>query len=86
MSLVNDLLDLTRMESGKLELHCKPLDITLLIRELLPSFQPGWDARRQTFTLHLPEKAPKVLGDAERVITRPRPVPPIASVAGLCAR
>jgi signal transduction histidine kinase/CheY-like chemotaxis protein len=65
--LVNDLLDLSRMESGKIELHRKPLDITLLIRELLPSFQPGWDARRQTFTLHLPEIAPKVLGDADRV-------------------
>lgn len=66
-SIVNDLLDLSSMESGKLELHRKPLDITLLIRKLLPSFQPGWDARRQTFTLHLPEKAPMVLGDAERV-------------------
>jgi signal transduction histidine kinase len=56
------------MESGKIELQRKPFDITLLIRELLPSFQPGWDARRQTFTLHLPEKAPKVLGDADRVM------------------
>ena len=31
-------------------------------------YWPGWDARRQTFTLHLPEKAPKVLGDADRVM------------------
>src|SRR6266581_5619221 len=68
MSLVNDLLDLSRMESGKIELHRKPLDITLLIRELVPSFQPGWDEKRQTFTLHLPEKAPKVLADADRLM------------------
>ncbi len=68
VSLVNDLLDLSGMESGKLELHRKPLDITLLIRELLPSFQPGWDASRQTFTLHLPEKAPMVLADADRLM------------------
>src|SRR5437016_3038871 len=67
VSLVNDLLDLSHMESGKIELHRKPLDITLLIRELLPSFQPGWDEKRQTFTLHLPEKASKVLADADRV-------------------
>lgn len=66
-SLVNDLLDLTSMESGKLELHYEPINITLLIRELLPSFQPGWDTRRQTFTLHAPEPAPIVLGDADRV-------------------
>jgi len=68
MSLVNDLLDLSSMESGKLELHRKPLDITLLIGELLPSFQPGWEARRQTFTLHLPEQAPMVLADADRLV------------------
>src|SRR6266567_881737 len=68
VSLVNDLLDLSRMESGKIELHRKPLDIALLIRELLPSFQPGWDARQQTFTLHLPEKAPLVLADAARLM------------------
>lgn len=66
-SLVNDLLDLTAIESGKIELHREPLDLNRLIRELLPSFQPFWDARRQTFTLHLPEPAPIVCGDARRV-------------------
>ena len=66
-TLVNDLLDLTSMESVKLELHHSRLDINLLIGELLPSFQPFWDARRQTFTLHLPEQAPFALGDANRV-------------------
>jgi len=65
--LVNNLLDLSRLESGKLELHHNLLDINLLIGELMPSFQPGWDARRQTFTLHLPEQAPIALGDANRV-------------------
>ncbi len=68
ISITNDLLDLSRMESGKLALHREPLDITLLIGELLPSFQPGWDARRQRFTLHLPEKAPMVLADADRLM------------------
>ena len=67
ISITNDLLDLSRLESGKLALHREPLDITLLIRELLPSFQPGLDEKRQTFTLHLPEKASKVLGDADRI-------------------
>src|SRR2546421_11095298 len=67
MSITNDLLDLSHIESGKIELHCTPLDISLLIRELLPSFQPGWDARRQTFTLHLPEEVLMVLAEAHRV-------------------
>jgi signal transduction histidine kinase len=49
-------------------LQCKPLNVNLLISELTPSFQPGWDAKRQTFNLHLPEQAPIALGDADRVI------------------
>ena len=64
---VPDEPEQTHGNEQEIELHRKPLDITLLIQELLPSFQPGWDARRQTFTLHLPEKAPRVLGDADRV-------------------
>ncbi len=68
MNITNDLLDLSRMESGKMELHRKPLDVNLLIHKLMPSFQPGWDAKRQKFTLHLPEEARMVLGDAEGVM------------------
>jgi len=66
-SLVNDLLDISRLESGKIELHSEPLDLNLLISELLPSFQPGWDAKQQTFILRLPDEAPVVFGDTGRV-------------------
>ena len=68
MNITNDLLDLSRLESGKRELHLEALNINLLIHKLLLSFQPGWDARRQTFTLHLPEQAPMVLADADRLM------------------
>ena len=65
--LVNDLLDISRLESGKIELHCGPFDLNQLIAELVPSFQRNWDAGRQTFALHLPAEAPTVFGDAGRV-------------------
>jgi len=67
VSLINDLLYLSRIEYGMIELQRKPLNITLLIHELMPSFQARWEAGRQTFTLHLPEQAPMVHGDADRV-------------------
>src|SRR6266700_4272379 len=67
VALINDLLDLSRMESGKIELQRKPLNINLIIHELMPSFQLRWEAKRQTFTSHLPEGDPIVLGDTERV-------------------
>ena len=65
--LVFDLLDLSHLESGKLELHLEALNLNLLISALMPSFQPAWDKKRQTFTLHLPDESPMVLGDTERV-------------------
>ncbi len=40
LSLINDLLDLTRIESGKVELHFEPLQCRALVEELLQSFQP----------------------------------------------
>lgn len=65
--LINDLLDLSHIESGKLELHCEPFDIKRLISELMPSFQPAWNTKKQLFTLHLPDEIPTILGDADRV-------------------
>ncbi len=63
-SLINNMLDLSCLESGKIEWHSEPLNINLLIAELVPSFQPGWEAKRQTFALRMPAEATIVLGDA----------------------
>ena len=65
--IMNDLLDLSHLESGKLALHLEALDINQLIAALLPSFRPVWEKKRQTFTLRLPGAASMVLGDADRV-------------------
>ncbi|HEX5344590.1 MAG TPA: PAS domain S-box protein [Duganella sp.] len=40
LSLINDLLDLTRIESGKVELEVAPLPCRALIDEVLNSFKP----------------------------------------------
>jgi PAS domain S-box-containing protein len=40
LSLINDLLDLTRIESGKVELDLAPLPCRALIDEVLASFKP----------------------------------------------
>jgi PAS domain S-box-containing protein len=67
VNITNDLLDLSRIESGKMELRRVPLNLNLLIGDLMHSFQPAWALKRQTFTLRLPESAPMALGDADRV-------------------
>lgn len=68
VSLINNLLDLSRIESGKIELHLESVDLNRLICELIPSFQPQLDTKDQICTLHLPDQAPMVQGDAERII------------------
>jgi PAS domain S-box-containing protein len=67
LSLTNDLLDLSHLESGTIEWCQEPLNLNHLIQELIPPFRLRWEAMRQTFTLHLPEQAIIVLGDADRV-------------------
>jgi signal transduction histidine kinase/DNA-binding response OmpR family regulator len=67
MKITDDLLDLSRLESGKRDLDVEALNINLLISELLPSFNPSWESKRQTFKFHLPEEVTQVLGDANLV-------------------
>ena len=67
LSLTNNLLDLSYLEFGTIECCQEPLNLNHLIQELIPSFQLRWAARRQIFTLHLPEPALIVLGNADRV-------------------
>ncbi|MEO6888467.1 MAG: PAS domain S-box protein [Ktedonobacteraceae bacterium] len=68
VSLINDLLDLSRIESGKIELHREPLHLTRIIRELLPSFSLRLEEKHQDLVLHLPNPSPIVQADSERVV------------------
>ncbi|HEV7814559.1 MAG TPA: PAS domain S-box protein, partial [Janthinobacterium sp.] len=49
LSLINDLLDLTKIESGKVELHLEPVLCQPLIEELLLIFKP--EARKKGLSL-----------------------------------
>ena len=51
LQLVNNVLDLSKMDLGKLEFSLEPSDVGALMREPLPMFQPMMDKRNQTFEL-----------------------------------
>lgn len=65
--LVNELLDLSRITRGKIELHQTKIDLSSLIREAVETMQPGVDAARQTLCTNLPAEPLTVQADAERL-------------------
>jgi signal transduction histidine kinase len=67
LGLVNDLLDLSRMEAGKLDLHRVSLDLAHLIPQVTGSLRPLIEAKRQRLQLDLGEALPPVWGDQDRV-------------------
>ena len=67
LGLVNDLLDLSRMEAGKLDLHRASLDLVRLIPQVAGSLRPLIEAKRQQLKLDLGEALPAVWADQDRV-------------------
>ena len=55
LQLVNDVLDLSKMDLGKLEFSLEPSDVGALLREVVPAFQPMMDKKGQTFVLEIDE-------------------------------
>ncbi len=66
--LVTDLLDLSRIESGKIELQCTALNIATLIRHVATLLHGELEAKQQRLMLELPEGLPDVSGDPDRVV------------------
>jgi protein-histidine pros-kinase len=67
MAIINDLLDVSRLEAGQLVLEPKPLDLAATVRTVTTGFAPQLTAKEQTLRLHLPDDLPPVWADPTRV-------------------
>src|SRR5919106_4039102 len=67
LGLINDLLDLSRIEAGRVDLHRTRLDLARLIPEVAGSLRPLIEAKRQRLRLDLGDALPAVWADADRV-------------------
>ena len=65
LQLVNDVLDLSKMDLGKLEFSLEPTDVGELVREIVPVFQPMTGERSQTLLVDVPD-LPRLLIDPHR--------------------
>lgn len=65
--LTNHLLDITRVEAGRLALNAKPTDVNALIREVIRDLEPLLADQKQKLVLHLDAALPPVHCDAARI-------------------
>jgi len=65
--LVDDLLDVTRIRHGKVELMFSAMDVHDAVREALEVAKPDIDARKQRLTVALDAGEHRVMGDATRL-------------------
>jgi signal transduction histidine kinase len=64
LSLINDLLDLARIESGKALIHLEPVDCSALIEEIAATLRPLANNKKLRIDLALPGE--KVLASTDR--------------------
>ena len=67
LALINDILDLSKVEAGRMELHLTRVDIEGAIDEVVSGLQPLAARRRQVLHCTLSRDLPLVRADAVRV-------------------
>jgi signal transduction histidine kinase/DNA-binding response OmpR family regulator len=65
--LIDDLLDVSRIITGKLRLDVSPVELTKIVEAVVDSSRPAADAKAIKFEVELDKSASQVLGDATRL-------------------
>jgi signal transduction histidine kinase len=66
-AIINDLLDVSRLEAGQIKLNRTPLDFAIAVENVAAGFDPLIAAKRQTLRLDLPTDLPPAWADSERI-------------------
>lgn len=68
ITLIRDLLDVSRIEEGRLQLSLESLDLVNMAKELVTELQPNIQKKGLKLTLHKPKTTiPHVVADAQRI-------------------
>lgn len=67
ISLVNDMLDVSHLEQGKIEINQTPLDIVALANDVASGFAAQIQGKEIDLKIARTGRIPKVMGDSEKV-------------------
>jgi len=67
VSLINDLLDISRIESGRVHLKIEPLEIADVVQGVIDTFRTYAESSNVTLTSHVARNLPRVAADRDRV-------------------
>jgi PAS domain S-box-containing protein len=68
LGVINDILDMSKIEANKLELSCESFDFEKMIRKVMNVINFKIDEKSQNFTMNIDEAIPRTLiGDDQRL-------------------
>ncbi len=67
IALINDVLDITKIESGSIDLELRPLHLAEVLSGVMAELKPLTDDRRHELTISIPPGLPLVRADAHRL-------------------
>jgi PAS domain S-box-containing protein len=65
--IIEDILDVSRVITGKLQLHLGPVDLVTVVNAALDAVRPAFDAKEIKIETHYQERMKIVAGDADRL-------------------
>lgn len=67
LNLINDLLDLTKIEAGKMDLALEPVELRRVVAEVLNVMGPRAQEKRIRMSSFIPTPLPPLLADASKI-------------------
>ena len=67
LSLINDVLDISKIEAGQLQVHHEPFDLRAVIEKAVAVLKPAAEKKGLSLNVHVATEVQKAFGDQRRV-------------------